>query len=188
MRIISGTAKGTKLYTLNGENTRPTLDRVKESLFNIIRDKIDESSVLDLFAGSGAIGLEFASRGASKVYLCDKSKEACTVIERNIEKTHLESRVLLYNMDFIYLIEKLKGKVFDIIYLDPPYKTDFIKKALTKLIECGCIKKETLIIAETDEEERVIEQLNNIDIEIIDKRKYGRAHILFLKKINRKEE
>ena len=87
MRIISGTAKGTKLYTLDGLTTRPTLDRVKESLFNIIYDKIEDSVVLDLFSGSGAIGLEFASRGARKVYLCDKSKEACKIIEKNIEKS-----------------------------------------------------------------------------------------------------
>ena len=71
MRIISGTAKGTKLYTLDGLDTRPTLDRVKESLFNIINNDIYEAKVLDLFSGSGAIGLEFASRGASKVYLCE---------------------------------------------------------------------------------------------------------------------
>ena len=76
MRIISGTAKGTKLYTLEGNNTRPTLDRVKEALFNIINKQICESEVLDLFSGSGAIGLEFASRGAKKVYLCDNSKQA----------------------------------------------------------------------------------------------------------------
>lgn len=181
MRIISGTAKGTKLYTLDGIETRPTLDRVKESLFNIIKDEIDESSVLDLFSGSGAVGLEFASRGAKEVYLCDKSKKACTIIERNVEKTHLQNKVCLYNMDFISLIENIKGKVFDIVFLDPPYKTNFIEQALVKLIECGCIKKKTLIIAETDEEERVIKQIENINVKIIDKRKYGRANLLFLR-------
>lgn len=82
MRIISGTAKGTKLYTLEGLETRPTLDRVKEALFNIICKDIPEAIVLDLFSGSGAIGLEFASRGAKKVYLCDKSKEACEIIRK----------------------------------------------------------------------------------------------------------
>ena len=106
MRIISGTAKGTKLYTLEGVETRPTLDRVKESLFNIIRDEIEESTVLDLFSGSGAIGLEFASRGAKEVLLCDKSRNACKVIQKNVEKTHLESKICIYNMDFISLIER----------------------------------------------------------------------------------
>ena len=89
MRIISGKARGTKLYTLEGLTTRPTLDRVKESIFNIIQSKIQDSTVLDLFAGSGAIGLEMVSRGASKAILCDKSKDAMEIIEKNIEKTHM---------------------------------------------------------------------------------------------------
>lgn len=189
MRIISGTAKGTKLYTLEGLETRPTLDRVKESLFNIIYDKTIDSTVLDLFSGSGAIGLEFASRGARKVYLCDKSKEACQIIKKNIEKTHLEEKVELLNMDFIKAIKELKKTKIDIVYLDPPYKTDFIKIAIEELIKNENLTEETLIISETDEEERVIKQIEKLEgIEIVDKRKYGRAYILFLKKMNRKEE
>ena len=90
MRIISGKAKGTKLYTLEGNETRPTLDRVKESVFNIIQNEIPESIFLDLFSGSGAIGLEAASRGATKTIMCEKSKNAINIIKRNIEKTHLE--------------------------------------------------------------------------------------------------
>ena len=81
MRIISGKAKGTKLYTLEGTNTRPTLDRVKESIFNIIQNDIEDAEILDLFAGSGAIGLEFLSRGAKKAVLCDKSKDAIEIIK-----------------------------------------------------------------------------------------------------------
>ena len=108
MRIISGTARGTKLFTLTGDNTRPTLDRVKESLFNIINRKIYEAKVLDLFAGSGAIGLEFASRGAEKVVLCDNSKEAINIINKNIEKTHLKEKVELIKSDAIIALEKLK--------------------------------------------------------------------------------
>lgn len=190
MRIISGTAKGTKLYTLEGLDTRPTLDRVKESVFNIISSKLQDAIVLDLFSGSGAIGLEFASRGAEKVYMCDDSKSACQIIQKNIEKTHLESKVELYNMDFKEIINKLKDTKFDIIYLDPPYKTDFIKIAIDELIKCKNINENTLIITETDDELRVTKQLEQYkDIEIIDQRKYGRAYILFLKKkLNRKEE
>ena len=189
MRIISGTAKGTKLYTLEGLETRPTLDRVKESLFNIIYDKAIDSTVLDLFSGSGAIGLEFASRGAKKVYLCDKSKDACKIIEKNIEKTHLEEKVKLLNMDFIKAIKEIKNIKFDIVYLDPPYKTDFIKTAIKELIETEVLTEETLIIAETDEEERITKQIEELKgIEIVDKRKYGRAYVLFLKKMNGKEE
>ena len=188
MRIISGTAKGTKLYTLEGISTRPTLDRVKESIFNIIFNDIEDAIVLDLFSGSGAIGLEFASRGAKKVYLCDNSKEACKIIRKNIEKTNLEQKIELYNLDFIEAIKKLKNQKFDIIYLDPPYKTDFIKIAISELLKNKYVDDKTLIIIETDEEERVVKQLEEIkNIEITDKRKYGRVHILFLKKMNRKE-
>ena len=117
MRIISGTARGTKLYTLEGKTTRPTLDRVKESLFNIIQNEIINSKFLDVFSGSGAIGLEAASRGAKKVILCDKSKEAINIINKNIEKTHLKEKVELYNLDYETLLKtKIKEKM-DIIYI-----------------------------------------------------------------------
>ena len=135
MRIISGTARGTKLFTLEGEHTRPTLDRVKEAFFNIIQNEIEDSVVLDLFSGSGAIGLEFASRGAKKVYLNDNSKEAFDIIKQNINKTHLSTKVELYNMDFLKLIQNIKENKFDIVYLDPPYKTNYIILALNKLIK-----------------------------------------------------
>ena len=125
MRIISGSARGTNLFTLDGLTTRPTLDRVKESLFNIIQNEIPESVFLDLFSGSGAVGLESASRGARKTILCDKSKDAIKIINKNIEKTHLKEKVELYNVDYKELIKnKLKEKI-DIVYIDPPYDSDF---------------------------------------------------------------
>lgn len=184
MRIISGTARGTKLFTLEGEHTRPTLDRVKEAFFNIIQNEIEDSVVLDLFSGSGAIGLEFASRGAKKVYLNDNSKEAFDIIKQNINKTHLSTKVELYNMDFLKLIQNIKENKFDIVYLDPPYKTNFIILALNELLKNKKITEESLIIIETDEEKRVIEQIEQQrSFEITDKRKYGRAYIIFLKKV-----
>ena len=181
MRIISGKSKGTKLYTLEGLETRPTLDRVKESMFNIIQERIQESIILDLFSGSGAIGLEFASRGAKKVYLCDKSKEATKIIKLNIEKTHLNDSVILYNMDFKETLREVKNEKFDIIYLDPPYKTSFIKESIEEILKYNCLNDDTIIIIETDEDKRVIEEIKNLKIEIIDKRKYGRAYIIFIK-------
>ena len=131
MRIISGKARGTKLYTLKGETTRPTLDRVKESLFNIIQEKIVGSSFLDVFSGSGAIGLEAASRGAKEVILCEKDKNAIMVIKKNIEKTHLE--VTLYETSYEKMLEKLNEKL-DIIYIDPPYKTNLVYETVNNLI------------------------------------------------------
>ncbi len=180
MRIISGKARGTKLYTLEGENTRPTLDRVKESVFNIIQGEIEGKKVLDLFSGSGAIGLEFISRGAEKAVLCDKSKEAVDIIKKNIEKTRTQDKVQVFNTDFENCLEKIKNEQFDIIYLDPPYATDYIARALAKLLQLNIIKKESLIIIETDDEQRIEKEIENLDIEIIDKRKYGRAAIIFL--------
>jgi len=179
MRIISGKARGTKLYTLEGEITRPTLDRVKESLFNIIQEKILGSSFLDVFSGSGAIGLEAASRGAKKVFLCEKDKNAIEVIKKNIEKTHLE--VTLYETSYEKMLENLDEKL-DIIYIDPPYKTNLVYEAVNKLINLNLLKSDSLIIVETDEEERVEQALKNLNVKIIDKRKYGRVHLIFLNK------
>ena len=181
MRIISGKARGTKLYTLDGTATRPTLDRVKESVFNIIQNRIPESTVLDLFSGSGAIGLEFASRGARKVLMCDKSKRAKAIIEANIEKTHLKDNVYFYNLDYKELLKKVQKEKFDIIYLDPPYKTNFIKDSIIDILKYNCLKENGLIIFETDEEERVLNEIKDLNIEVIDNRKYGRAYIVFLK-------
>ena len=182
MRIISGKARGTKLYTLEGLTTRPTLDRVKESIFNIIQSKIQDSTVLDLFAGSGAIGLEMISRGASKAILCDKSKEAIEIIEKNIEKTHMKDQVELYNLDFENCIDKVKTIKFYIIYLDPPYNTNYISKALNKIVDLDIVKQEGLIIVETDDEPRILKEIDKIKVKIVDKRKYGRATIIFLNK------
>lgn len=181
MRIISGKARGTKLYTLDGTATRPTLDRVKESLFNIIQNDIEDSTVLDLFSGSGAIGLEFLSRGAKRAVLCDSSKDAIKIIKQNVQKTHFEEKVEVYNMEFTKLVERLQNQKFDIIYIDPPYDTDFIKISLEKIIEYELVNENTKIIVETDDETRILNQIEKMDVEITDKRKYGRATIIFLK-------
>ena len=181
MRIISGKARGTKLYTLDGTATRPTLDRVKESLFNIIQNDIEDSTVLDLFSGSGAIGLEFLSRGAKRAVLCDNSKDAIKIIKQNVQKTHFEEIAEIYNMEFTKLVERLQNQKFDIIYIDPPYATDFIKISLEKIIEYELVNENTKIIVETDDETRILNQIEKMDVEITDKRKYGRATIIFLK-------
>ena len=181
MRIISGKARGTKLYTLAGTATRPTLDRVKESLFNIIQNDIEDSTVLDLFSGSGAIGLEFWSREDKRAVLCDSSKDAIKIIKQNVQKTHFEEKVEVYNMEFTKLVERLQNQKFDIIYIDPPYATDFIKISLEKIIEYELVNENTKIIVETDDETRILNQIEKMDVEITDKRKYGRATIIFLK-------
>jgi 16S rRNA (guanine(966)-N(2))-methyltransferase RsmD len=167
MRIISGKARGTKLNTLEGLDTRPTLDRIKESLFNIIQDKIYDSEVLDLFAGSGALGLETLSRGAKKAFFCDNSRKAVKIIEDNITKTHFENNAIVINKDFYSALESIKDFKFDIIFLDPPYKTDYDIKALKYIIENKMLNDDGIIILETDRE--------------TEKRNYGRVSLFFLK-------
>lgn len=181
MRIVSGKARGTKLYTLEGQATRPTLDRVKESVFNIIQNEIKDSIFLDLFSGSGAIGLEAASRGAKKTILCDKSKEAINIINKNIEKTHLKERVELFNLDYKTLLNTKIHQKLDIIYIDPPYDSDFAIKSVEFIINNELVDENSQIIIETDDEEKILKELENKQVEVIDKRKYGRAILIFLK-------
>ena len=186
MRIISGKARGTKLYTLEGMQTRPTLDRVRESLFNIIQSDIQDAIILDLFAGSGAIGLEAISRGAKKAIFCDKEKSAINIIKKNIEKTHFEEKSEIYNMDYKECIEEIKHKKIDIVYIDPPYDTDYVSKSIRKMIDLKIVNDETIMIIETDDEERIIREIEKIDVKITDIRVYGRVHMIFIKHPKRK--
>ena len=101
MRVISGSAKGVRLETLEGDNTRPTLDRVKEALFNIIQNKVIDSKILDLFAGSGALGIESISRGAKQAVFCDKSYKAIQIINRNLEKSKVIKKSVIIQKDFL---------------------------------------------------------------------------------------
>ncbi len=181
MRIVSGTARGTKLFTLEGKTTRPTLDRVKESLFNIIQNEIPNSKFLDLFSGSGAIGLEAASRGAQKVILCDKSKDAINIIKKNIEKTHLSNKVELYNIDFKQLLNTKINEKINLIYIDPPYNSDFAIKSLEIIVNKDFVDSKSTIIIETDNEKKILQELQNLKVEITDIRKYGRVILIFLK-------
>lgn len=182
MRVISGTAKGTKLESIDSLSTRPTLDRVKESLFNIISNNIFESKVLDMFSGSGAIGIEFLSRGCTKAVLCDKSVDAIKIINKNLEKTRLKDNSIVMNMDYKECLKILSNnnEKFNIIFIDPPYKDNVSAQAVQLILEYGLLEKEGIIIIETDEQDRDIEELKKLDIEIYDTRKYGRAHLIFL--------
>ena len=183
MRIISGKAKGTNLYTLKGNQTRPTLDRAKEALFNIIGMDIIDCTFLDLFAGSGAIGLEAASRGAKEVILSDKAKDAVEIIKKNATKTHLEENTTIYRLEYDKTLKTKITKKQDYIFLDPPYQTDLIYKSILIILEKDLLNKNGMIIAETDMVEKLQNQLKELPIEIVDIRKYGRNQFLFLKKV-----
>lgn len=182
MRVISGVARGTKIDSIESISTRPTLDRVKESLFNILQNKIKGKVVLDLFAGSGALGIEALSRGAEKAYFCDNNVAAIKILNQNLNKTKLISKSIVINKDYKIALKDIK-EVVDIVFLDPPYKLDFAVNAIVKMMEFDLINNETLIIIETDEVERDIGEIEKVqEIEIIDKRKYGRANLIFVKK------
>ena len=185
MRVISGTARGTILHSIESINTRPTLDRVKESLFNIISNKINEDTVaLDLFAGSGAIGIELLSRGAKEVVFCDMSKDAVNMINQNLKKTRLEFNAEVVNQDYKKALKYLKSRDyrFDIIYIDPPYKNNFAIDAIKNIAEYDLLNKDGIIVVETDDKERELKEIesNNIKYKLSDLRKYGRAYLLFL--------
>ena len=182
MRVISGSARGTKLNTIESKQTRPTLDRVKESLFNIIKNEKQEATVLYLFSGSGAIGIEFLSRGAKKAYLCDKSKEAIKMINKNLEKTRLTKLATVMNKDYKKCLEELKkiNEKIDIAFIDPPYEADLAVDAVKKLIDLNLLNEQSSIIIETDQEQREKEKLEALGIMLSDCRKYGRVSLLFL--------
>ncbi len=183
MRVISGKARGTKLSSIESLSTRPTLDRVKESLFNIIQSDLKGAVVLDLFAGSGQLGIEALSRGADKAYLCDINRDAVKMIKQNLEKTKLKDKAVVINEDYKKALRTLNtNEKFDIIFIDPPYKEDIAVDSIIDIIHESRLKENGIMIIETDEIERDLREINKIEnIKIIDQRKYGRASLIFIK-------
>ena len=143
MRVISGKSRGKKLISLDGDNTRPTLDRVKEALFNIIQFQVQDAVVLDLFAGTGALGIEALSRGAKEAIFCDKVPEAVKVIKQNVINTNNLDKAIIINKDYKNALENVskQNKKFDIIFLDPPYKTNLAIESLQKIIMSNLLTK-----------------------------------------------
>lgn len=182
MRIIAGRNKSIRLDTLEGNNTRPTLDRVKEALFSSLENYIEDyENVLDLFAGSGALGLECNSRFGSNVTFVDKSNKAIRIIKSNIKKCKAENSSNVYNMNYKEYIKKAKEESikFDIIFLDPPYIFDG-HKIIQEIIEYGILKENTIIVYETDNEKIVEEISNDEKITILKMKKYGRVFLNYI--------
>ena len=152
MRAISGTARSLILKTPKGTSTRPTTDKIKETLFNMISNEIYDSVFLDLFAGSGGIGIEALSRGAREAYFCDIDREAIQCIRQNLEHTKLADKATVLKGSFEANLEKLKslGKKFDIVFIDPPYQKGFEDKCLDVLINSALIDEYTLVIIEEE--------------------------------------
>ena len=147
MRVIAGTARSVPLKTLDGLATRPTTDRVKTSLFNIIQFQIEGRTVLDLFAGSGALGIEALSRGAQSAVFVDQSEQALAVVRENLKKTQLLDRAEPVRAEAISYLQNCK-KRFDLIFLDPPYAENLLENALKCISEIDILKSGGIIICE----------------------------------------
>lgn len=132
MRVITGSARGMTLKTLEGESVRPTTDKVKEAVFSIIQFELEGRRVLDLFAGSGQLGIEALSRGAESAVFVDSDKKAIKVVKENLEKTRLSDKALVAQTDSVAFL-KMTDRVFDIVFLDPPYSTGLLERALGAL-------------------------------------------------------
>lgn len=179
MKIISGQRRGLKLFSPKGDNTRPTESRIKESVFNILGN-VRDSVVLDLFAGSGNIGLEFLSRGAESVYLVDNNKDSISIIKKNIEKLNLPGAYPIFG-DYSKIIKDLSSKnlVFSHVYIDPPYKMDeFYEKSLSLISNYDYFKNSLIIL----EKESSINTININLFEVVDLRNYRDTEIIFLRR------
>lgn len=179
MRIISGNLRGLKLNSPKNMDVRPTTDRVKESLFNILAPKIYGSNVLDLFAGSGALGVESLSRGAKKAYFVDLSKESISIIKSNIEKCKLMDKSEVIRSDFSLAVKKISERKIkmDLIFLDPPYHEGYFEKCLNLLSESDILSNEGVIVVEHDTKDKLKEQYGKLNM--YREKKYAKTTISF---------
>lgn len=151
MRIITGSARGTKLLTLEGETTRPTAERVKEAVFSMLQFELEGRAVLDLFAGSGQLALEALSRGAARATLIDESREAVGVVIENAKKTHLFDRCRVSCTDYASFLRGAAGReAYDIVFLDPPYAAGLVAPSLRLLADGGLLAPGAVVVCETD--------------------------------------
>lgn len=182
MRIIAGEARGRKLFAPAGEDTRPTADRIRESLFNIIGSRIWDARVLDLFGGTGAMALEALSRGAAHAVIVDSARPAIQAIERNAQgvlKDALDERARILQADYRSAIGSLSGERFDFVFLDPPYRmTEAYADAALRLKRAGALAEGCTLLFE-----RATEQTVPIPegFSVIDARKYGITTVEFIR-------
>lgn len=181
LRVISGKVRGLKLNAPKNEDVRPTTDRVKESLFNIINSYIMDSKVLDLFAGTGSLGIECLSRGAKECVFVDISKESISIVKSNIKKARVENESSIINSDFNDAIKKLQvqNKKFDVIFMDPPYYKDMFVKALESIDNAKLLEYEGIIIIEHDTKDTFPERIGSLEKNR--SKKYGNTTLTFYK-------
>ncbi len=179
MKVISGLLKGRNIEGFDIEGTRPTMDRVKESIFSTIQFSIKNSIVLDLFAGSGNLGIEAISNGANKCYFVDNNKVAINTINKNIKTFNIEDSSIVIKNDFMEALHSLKNIKFDIVFLDPPYKDNFIDSSIKYLLDNNMLNEDALIICEYNKDIKI--DYSNLDEKKT--KKYGDKFVTIFKKI-----
>lgn len=180
LRIIGGALKGRKLYSVRDTSIRPTADRLRESIFNILSRRVLDAVVLDLYAGTGALGIEALSRGAESVVFIDNRKTALSVLRRNIDSCMLDQKadIVKWNIRQNLNCMKSKKQNFDLIFLDPPYDKNLIKPTLLNLDKSHSLKKGACIVVEHSLYEPIPTDLFTFDL--LDQRKYGKTLVSFL--------
>ena len=181
MRIIAGFCRGRTILAPKGLDTRPTLDRVKESLFGIIQFQLYGKRVLDLFAGSGSLGLEALSRGASYAVFNDNSREAVKIIKANVEKLGFSDKSAVLSLDYKQAVRSAAvcGKGFDIVFLDPPYGAGVMEGALNELCIKGVLNSGAMVVAEHDAH---IPPVDTGTLELYDRRIYRDTALSFFRR------
>lgn len=173
MRVIAGTAGGLKLITRDSEETKPTLDRVKEAMFSMLTPYLNGAVVLDLFSGSGALGIEALSRGAAQCVFCDKNKACCDIIGKNLENTKLSHNASVLQGDFGEILRSLqrKGMLFDVILLDPPYNRGLEQQAMQTVSKYGLCSPDCITVCEHAFQDKMPEQSGAFYL--VKEKKYG---------------
>lgn len=181
MRIIAGTMRGRNLKTGAGLWTRPTSDKVKGAIFNVLRNKVVDAKVLDLFAGTGSLAIEALSRGAKEAVLVEESPAAWKIIRENLETVGVLDCTTLIRQDALrYLVSN--QEVFDLIFLDPPYRQGLVAQVLPVLANPCRLSPEGVIVVETDKDEGLPEELDPLEIRKVSK--YGDTRVWYLQRID----
>ena len=189
MRVIAGSARRLNLKSPAGFETRPTSDKVKETMFNILMPYIfSDTRFLDLYSGSGAIGIEALSRGAKNAVFVERSREAVSCINANLNTTHFADRASVMNSDVLTALHRLEGNEgFDIIFMDPPYEQGYERPVLEYLTSSSLVNEDAIIIVEASNDTD-FDYLDELGYEIVKYKKYKNNCHLFLKyRFNEKE-
>jgi 16S rRNA (guanine966-N2)-methyltransferase len=182
MRIIAGEMRGRQLKTVEGMQTRPTSDKVKGAIFNVLGDKVLDARVLDLFAGTGNLAIEALSRGSHDAVLVEKSRDAHQVIRKNIEQMGVSHKAKLIPLDAFKYINRYPDEVFDLIFLDPPYREGLVLKVISTLKEHSCLAPDGVIVAETAKDEQLDGDI--YPFEIRKTGEYGDTKVWYLQRMN----